>query len=279
MESPPVIEPLKNRLLRAVPEGLAVIEQDTGAVSAILPVAAEIRSLAVSADQSLIVAGDAAGHLRWFHDVPSGLEQAGEISIQPGANLIRAFISADGRRVCVIDDQWRLTVVDWPARTIRMTLENAPVAVPHPDGQHLMRTFANNDDIQVLRLSDSGVAATLKGHQSTISRIAFTADGQTCISTSHDRTICLWDVRTWTLRQQLTGHESPVLALAISPRGDLAVTGDNGGTLRLWDVKSGRELTELDERITPMVDLRFDASGTALIGWDTALRVHRIPLR
>lgn len=278
-ESPAVIVPLKNGLLRAVPEGLAVQQQDTGAISSVLPVDADIRSLAVSADQNLIVAGDAAGHLRWFRDVASGPELCGELSIQPGANLIRAFLSADGRQVCAIDDQWRLAVVDWPTKSVRLRLENAPVAVPHPDGQHVLRTFADRDDIQVVRLSDGGVAATLKGHQSTISRITFTSDGQTCISASHDRTICLWDVRTWTLLQQLTGHESAVLALAISPRGDLAVSGDFNGTLRLWDVRSGRELTELDERVTALSDLRFDASGTSLIVWSATAHVHRIQLK
>lgn len=274
----PVICVFEQHLLRGSETGIQVIDRSRGSINSTIPVSARITSLAVSSASEVIVAGDADGNLHWFRGTTRGIEPAGEMMVLPGSEVIRLHVSKDGRFACAINKDWQMVVVDWPAKSVRMKLENAPVAIVHPDGEHLLRTFGNNDELQVLRLSDGKTVATLKGHRSTVSRIAVTADGRTCVSASHDRTICLWDTRTWTLKQQLTGHESAISALAISPGGDLAVTGDDSGTLRLWDVQSGRELTEMDERVNQIVGLVFDELGTSLVAWDISQRVHRIGL-
>jgi WD40 repeat protein len=274
----PVMQVFGEHLLRGTETEIQLIDRDNGKIVSALPMAARITSLAVSAASGAIVAGDADGNLQWFRETAQGIEQAGEMSVLPGSEVVRLHVSEDGRFACATNKEWQMVVVDWPSKSMGMKLENAPVVIVHPDGEHLLRTFGNNDELQVIRLSDQSVAATLKGHRSTVSRIAFTADKRTCISASHDRTICLWDTKTWTLKQQLTGHESPIAALAISPRGDLTVTGDESGTLRLWDVQSGRELTELDERVNQIVGLIFERDGKSLVAWDTSQRVYRIGL-
>jgi eukaryotic-like serine/threonine-protein kinase len=274
----PVMHVFGEHLLRGTETEIQRIDRDNGTVVSTLPVAVKITSLAVSAASGTIVAGNAEGTLHWFRETSKGIEPAGEMLVLPGSELVRLHVSEDDRFVCAINKDWKMVVVDWSAKSIRMKLENAPVAFVHPDGEHLLRTFGNNDELQVIKLSDGSVVATLKGHRSTVSRVAFTADGRTCISASHDRTICLWDTQTWTLKQQLTGHESPISALAISPRSDLAVTGDDSGILRLWDVQSGRELTELDERVDQIVGLVFERDGKSLVAWDVSQRVYRIGL-
>ncbi len=274
----PVMHVFGEHLLRGTETEIQRIDRDNGTVVSTLPVAVKITSLAVSAASGTIVAGDAAGNVHWFRETTQGIEQVGEMSVLPGSEVVRLHISKDGRFVCAINKDWKMIVVDWSAKSTRMELENALVAFVHPDGAHLLRSFGNNDELQVIKLSDGSVVATLKGHRSTVSRVTFTADGRTCISASHDRTICLWDTTTWTLKQQLTGHESPISELAISPRGDLAVTADESGILRLWDVQSGRELTELDERVDQIVGLVFERDGKSLIAWDVSQRVYRIGL-
>jgi WD40 repeat protein len=274
----PVIRVFGKHLLRGAKSGIELIDRETGAVTATLPVAARVSSLAVSATSGTIVAGDANGNLHWFRETAQGIERAGEMSVLPGSEVIRLNVSEDGRFFCAINKEWQLGVVERPAKSMLTRLENAPVAIVHPDGKQMLRTFGDNDELQVIRLSDGSVVATLKGHRSTVSNVAFTADGRRCITTSHDRTVCLWDATAWTLMQQLTGHESPISALAISPRGDLMVTGDEGGILRLWDVQSGRELTELHERVNQIVGLVFSHAGRSLVAWDISQRVYRIDL-
>jgi WD40 repeat protein/serine/threonine protein kinase len=274
----PVVHVFEEHLLRGTETEIQIIDRKNGVVTSTLPTPAKTTSLAVMAASGTIVAGDADGNLHWFRKTNRGIEPAGEMPVLRGSAVIRLHVSDDGRFACAINKDWKMVVVDGPAKTIRLQLENAPGAFVHPDGEQLLRTFGNNDELQVIRLSDGSVVATLKGHRSTVSRVAFTADGRTCISASHDRTICLWDTQSWTLKQQLTGHESPISALAISPRGDLAVTGDDSGTLRLWDVQSGRELTELDERVNQIVGLAFDKNGASLVAWDVSQRVYQIEL-
>lgn len=274
----PVMQVFEESLLRGTETEIQLIDRDNGKIVSSLPVAVKITSLGVSAASGTIVAGDAEGSLRWFRKTTQGIERAGEMPVLPGSEVVRLHVSKDGRFVCAINKDWKMVVVDWSAKSTRMKLENAPVAFVHPDGEHLLRSFGNNDELQVIRLSDGSVVATLKGHRSTVSRVTFTADGRTCLSASHDRTICLWETQTWTMKQQLTGHESPISELAISPRGDLAVTADESGILRLWDVQSGRELTELDERVNQIVGLVFERDGKSLVAWDVSQRVYRIGL-
>lgn len=274
----PVVQPFAGTLLKATDAGIDVIDRETGKLNTSLPVSAVVRSLAVREDIGIVIAGDAEGSLHWFRETAGGLQPADRIPVLPGSPVVRIFTSQDGRLLCAVDSQWKLALVDVPAKTTRMIMENVLLAIPHPDGQHLMRTPKDADDLCVVRLSDGEVVKTLRSHQSTISQIAFTPDGQTCISTSHDRTICIWDATTWALRHQLTGHQRAIRVLAISPRGDLFVTGDESGVLRMWDLASGRELTELDERIPEILGLQFDSDGTTLIAWDHHPRLYVISL-
>lgn len=274
----PVILPYRNVWLRGAARGIEILEPPSITAKHSLPTSAQITSLAEADASGLILAGDAAGTLYWIQETPAGLQITDQVSVLPGAPIVRLFPSLDGQLLCAIDNQWRLAVVDLASKVIRRSFDRSRVAVTLPDGQHLIRSLVDVNELQVVRISDGQVRATLTGHQSTISRIAFTPNGQTCLTASHDRTVCLWDVATWTQRQQLTGHASPVIALSLAPGGDLFATGDETGVMRLWDVASGRELTELDERLPALLDLKFSADGSTLIGWDVAQKFLSLSL-
>src|SRR5262245_35631260 len=55
--------------------------------------------------------------------------------------------------------------------------------------------------------------ATLKGHKAQVCSVAYSPDGKTLASGSHDKTIKLWDARTGKERATLTGHTSLVLSV------------------------------------------------------------------
>ena len=75
--------------------------------------------------------------------------------------------------------------------------------------------------------------ATLEGHKDWVSDVAFSADGQTLASASHDRTARLWDVANRKEIVSFGPHGSTCWSVALSPEGILAVGTHNSG-VRLW---------------------------------------------
>jgi WD40 repeat protein len=71
-----------------------------------------------------------------------------------------------------------------------------------------------------------------------VSAVAFHPDGTTLATTSHDRTIRLWDPATGRELHQLTGHQGLVSAVAFHPDGTTLATTSHDRTIRLWDVAS-----------------------------------------
>ena len=101
---------------------------------------------------------------------------------------------------------------------------------------------------------------TLAGHRDVVLCCAFSADGKFMASCSADRTIVVWDAKTFKFKHQLRGHSADVTAVCFSPESDLLlsckltngfilydslnnVVCNSGGKDRrviLWDPKKGK---------------------------------------
>ena len=104
----------------------------------------------------------------------------------------------------------------------------------------------------------------LEGHSRGVYRVVFSPDGALVASTSQDKTIRLWNVKTGETRV-LKGHEGMVMAVAFSPDSSLLASGSPYGdkTVRLWDVKTGncRILRGHEGRVW---DVAFSPDGSLL---------------
>lgn len=163
-----------------------------------------------------------------------------------------------------------------------------------PDGRSLACGVGN--DVRLYDLHNENSTRVVTSHESAVTAVAFTRDGGSIISGSHDRTAKRVDAATGKVQWHLPGYWEQVNSVALSRDGSLIATGSSDlrfaegllkadarqlgpGGVRLWDAHTGRLLRRLGEppeqvlavAISP--DGRRVASGGATRDGSSAVRL------
>jgi WD40 repeat protein len=93
--------------------------------------------------------------------------------------------------------------------------------------------------------------------------MAFHPKGRWLASASLSRSICIWDLETGQLVEELIGHEDTVNCVAYSSDGLWLASGGDDRALYLWDVATGTLLTTVDLS-TQIKALAFSPDGRFL---------------
>lgn len=124
--------------------------------------------------------------------------------------------------------------------------------------------------IRIWNLASRKFVATLDSHVSVVRSLDY-SDEQLFLSCSRDRTIILWDSRTW--KQQRVIPALEVLETAgFLYGGRFCFAGGEHGAMRIWDVKTGRELTPKQK---PGLENDAISAIVPMVEDDTILSVHQ----
>ncbi|KKY16736.1 putative small nucleolar ribonucleoprotein complex subunit [Diplodia seriata] len=88
--------------------------------------------------------------------------------------------------------------------------------------------------------------AALDSHVSVVRSLDFSAEENALVSGSRDKTVMIWDARTWKVRSTVPVLEE-VESAGFVQDGQFIYTGGTNGKLRLWTLSGGREVTEEQE--------------------------------
>jgi len=94
-----------------------------------------------------------------------------------------------------------------------------------PDGRYVLTAAHGTWDLKVWDLENATEPRTLSGHAAAISALAMMPGGLHAVSVSRDRTLKVWDTRTWCEIATFTG-DAPFSACAIGPP-NIIVAADN----------------------------------------------------
>lgn len=112
---------------------------------------------------------------------------------------------------------------------------------------------------------DMNLKLTLDGHKDTVWSVAFSPDGSLAASASEDKTIILWDTKTWTHKfPPLFRHTGAVYSVAFSPDGRNVASGGQDSMILLWDTQTGQSRTLPREDDIPVLRLAFSPDGNFL---------------
>jgi WD40 repeat protein len=107
----------------------------------------------------------------------------------------------------------------------------------------------------------------LDGHAGSVTAVAFSPDGNTVATGSHDGTAWLWDVTDRAKPRALgtlTGHTDWVSAVAFSPDGRLLATAGIDHAVRLWDMATRQTVRTLTGSAHGFWTLSFSPDGHTL---------------
>lgn len=168
--------------------------------------------------------------------------------------------------------QQAIVLFEQPSTPVGVSLSNASMS---PDN----KTFAVSTRDNTIQLWQRNGAkfqqlTSFKGHQSTITQLAFSPDGKRLASASQDKTIKFWDVEKGILIQTLSAHTQAVTALSFRSDGEVLASGSADQTIKLWNVSQGRILDTFKGHNATATVIRFSPDGRILAAGMTNNSIH-----
>jgi WD40 repeat protein/basic membrane lipoprotein Med (substrate-binding protein (PBP1-ABC) superfamily) len=248
-------------------------------VASLRNVGSPVRSLAFSADGSLLAAGldDKTISVQEVNTGAERLRLRGHT-----AEVYSVVFSPDGRYLVTAGLDYSVKIWDLradggspaPVWSIPVPAWSFALAFS-PDGKSL--AIGTNAGIaRVVEVTTGKELASLQGHGGEIWSIAFSPDGTRLATASNDGTARLWDASTGRELLSLEGHRGPVNAVAFSPDGAQVATAGEDGSARLWDARTGNEVYAFPEQAAALAGVAFSGDGAALltVTEDSVVRFH-----
>jgi WD40 repeat protein len=254
------------------------------------PGLAWVRTADVSADGSLIAAGDDGGVIHVVEPMESGGRYLYSLEGHRNRIMDLAFADTGSMLLSVSDQNARLWDLGLSGTSEWMTLESSAWGLPSvaysPDGSLLARGPVT-EGVAVANASTGEDTAFLGAASGEVADLAFSPDGRLLVAgTASDLgAVLVWDTATWELAATLAGPEASAAgSLSVAP-GGLASSVDFNpdgsllaatveGRVGVWDTGTWGELYTLavpDPSQGEYRELAFRPSGEELAARGTVL--------
>jgi RNA polymerase sigma factor (sigma-70 family) len=221
-------------------------------------------ALSISPDGRKLATMGLDGLLRVW-DIATGKAQQQFSISQSGARAL-AFapdgrtIAVGGREICLFD----LAAGKQKLPQFGQTLSVSAVAVT-PDGRTIVTAAAGQ--MQFWEATTGKPGKQLSGGDDGIYALHISADGQSLVTESQSRALCLWDLRTRKVRKRIDTPIGRRQLLAVTADAALAALLQSDGSVRLVEVRTGAARGRLPGGKEPVRGAAFASDGGTLITW------------
>lgn len=112
------------------------------------------------------------------------------------------------------------------------------------------------------------------GHRGGVTRVAYSADGQTAFSVGQDGALKKWELSSGQLLASWDSNTSSLSALEMSPDGRIMAVGGNDGSIQIRNAETGRVIQLLKAHDSEVTSVAFSADGKQLASVSKDLRVR-----
>jgi len=117
------------------------------------------------------------------------------------------------------------------------------------------------------RIGQRDELETLRGHEGTVTMVAFSPTEPLVASSSVDKSIAIWNLKTGWLVRRLTDQQNSISAVAFSPDGKQLASANKTSGVNVWNVDSGSFKRFDDEDIDDKIrHISFSHDGRLLVG-------------
>ena len=255
-----------------------------------------ITSLNYSPDGSQLAAVGSQGRITiWDTDIGDDAFEIPQRKQQPAFDLAAhsatansVLFSEDGRRLFTCGDDGKLLVTDLHNSGNQKTI--AELATPincldvHPS-RKIMVVACENQLVQTWDIESGQQIQTLSEHSSPVTQVAFSPDGQLCVSTDESGISIIWRVVAdhlsvqLALVRKLNCHKVSITGVCFSPDQKRLVTNSKDGTTAVWDLATFQEAIRLEPEgqnsnifsvaFSPDGSQLFSAQGEVITVWDS----------
>ncbi|KAJ5711511.1 hypothetical protein N7488_005667 [Penicillium malachiteum] len=134
--------------------------------------------------------------------------------------------------------------------------------------------------VRVFDLHKRKAIASLDSHVSLVRSLSYSPSENALLSASRDKTVIIWDAKTWKTRRIIPVLES-VEAASFIADSSLCVIGGENAKLRVWDCNRGSEVTEeqeAGEEFETIISIQYSPSlpYVMTVHADQTIRMHSI---
>lgn len=119
----------------------------------------------------------------------------------------------------------------------------------------------------ISRIGQRDELETLRGHQGAVTMLAFSPTEPLLSSSSVDKSIDIWNLKTGRLVKRLADQRSSISAVAFSPNGRQLASADKTAGVTVWEIEAGSfkrfEDQDTDDKVRHVT---FSRDGLLLIG-------------
>ena len=150
-----------------------------------------------------------------------------------------------------------------------------------PSSTVLLAAGTEDGKIRIWNLGTRKSVAILDSHVSVVRSLDFSATHQTLLSASRDKTVIVWDAKTWNTRAVIPVLET-VEAAGFVLDGKYCFSGGEQGILRIWSTETGRKVTKTQKaglvETDAIVGIEHSPNAQILLSvhQDQTLRVHSL---